>query len=330
MLVAVNKPVFYLHWRQRYILKHLIREKAAILTGSEGSDMAERSNANIIIALTIALVVGVGMSWAGSDGGARVGALPVFALCGALAFAINWLVFVPSALAQTEHYYDLTGGITYITVTAVAVYFSDAPDLRAMLVAAMVIFWAFRLSTFLFLRISKSGKDGRFDDIKNRPLRFLLAWTLQGLWVLVTAGAALAVITGGTRAPLGAIGIAGIVIWGVGMLIEIIADRQKSKFKADPDNKGKFIDIGLWSWSRHPNYFGEIVLWTGMAIVALPVLQGWQLVTLVSPIFVAFLWIRVSGIPMLEEKADERWGGQDAYENYKRNTPVLVPKPRSL
>ena len=137
--------------------------------------MAERSNANIIIALTIALVVGVVMSWAGSDGGARVGALPVFALCGALAFAINWLVFVPSALVQTEHYYDLTGGITYITVTAVAVYFSDAPDLRAMLVAAMVIFWAFRLSTFLFLRISKSGKDGRFDDIKNRPLRFLLA-----------------------------------------------------------------------------------------------------------------------------------------------------------
>jgi len=194
----------------------------------------------------------------------------------------------------------------------------------------MVMVWAVRLASFLFLRISKSGKDGRFDDIKTRPLRFLLAWTLQGLWVLVTAGAALAIITGGVREPLGAVGIAGIVIWAIGMLIEIIADRQKSAFKADPDNDGKFIDVGLWSWSRHPNYFGEIVLWTGMAIVALPVLQGWQWVTLISPVFVAFLLIKVSGIPLLEEKADERWGGQEAYENYKRETPVLVPKPRSL
>jgi len=292
--------------------------------------MAERSNANIIIALAISLAVGAVISWAGSDGGSRAGSWPVFAICGALAFAVNWAVFMPSALAQTEHYYDLTGGITYITVTAVAVYLSDTLDLRATLVAAMVMVWAVRLASFLFLRISKSGKDGRFDDIKTRPLRFLLAWTLQGLWVLVTAGAALAIITGGVREPLGAVGIAGIVIWAIGMLIEIIADRQKSAFKADPDNDGKFIDVGLWSWSRHPNYFGEIVLWTGMAIVALPVLQGWQWVTLISPVFVAFLLIKVSGIPLLEEKADERWGGQEAYENYKRETPVLVPKPRSL
>lgn len=292
--------------------------------------MAERSNANIFGALIIALVAGAWLSWAGSDGGARIGALPVFAVCGALAFAINWLVFVPSALAKTEHYYDLTGGLTYITVTIVAVCFADTLDLRAALVAAMVILWALRLSTFLFLRISKSGKDDRFDTIKNRPLRFLLAWTLQGLWVLVTAGAGLAVITGGAHEPLGAVGIAGIAIWVIGMLIESIADRQKSKFRADPDNAGRFIDTGLWSWSRHPNYFGEIVLWTGMAILAWPVLHGWQLATLVSPFFVAFLLIRVSGIPMLEAKADERWGGLPEYEAYKRNTPVLVPKPRSL
>ena len=240
------------------------------------------------------------------------------------------MVFIPSALARTEHFYDLTGGITYITVTAVAVYLSDALDPRATLVAAMVMVWALRLSTFLFLRISKSGKDSRFDDIKGRPLRFLLAWTLQGLWVLLTAAAALAVITGGVREPLGLVGYVGIAVWTIGILIEIVADRQKSQFKADPDNEGKFINVGLWSWSRHPNYFGEIVLWTGMAIIAIPVLQGWQWVTLISPVFVAFLLIKVSGIPMLEEKADERWGGLDEYEKYKRETPVLVPKPRSL
>lgn len=291
--------------------------------------MAERSNSNIVVALLITLVVGASISWAGSDGGTLVGTLPLFAVCGALAFAINWLVFVPSALAQTEHFYDLTGGITYITVTIVAVYFAEPLDLRATLVAAMVMVWSVRLASFLFLRIARAGKDSRFDVIKTKPIRFLLAWTLQGLWVLLTAAAALAVITGGVREPLGIIGIVGITIWAIGMLIEIISDRQKSNFRANPDNAGKFIHTGLWAWSRHPNYFGEILLWTGMAIVAVPVLQGWQWATLISPIFVTFLLTRVSGVPMLEEAADERWGGQDDYERYKRTTPVLILRPPS-
>ena len=289
--------------------------------------MAERSNKQSIIATAIAVIIGALVAWAGSDGGDRFNGIPVFAICGALAFAVNWLVFIPSAIAQTEHYYDLTGGITYLSVTIVAVLLSGPLDLRATLVAAMVMVWALRLSTFLFLRISKAGKDSRFDQIKTQPARFLMAWTLQGLWVLLTAAAALAVITGGTRAPLGIIGIVGIAVWAIGILVEIVADRQKSAFKADPANKGKFISTGLWAWSRHPNYFGEIVLWIGMAIVAVPVLEGWQWVTLISPVFVAFLLIKVSGIPMLEESADERWGGQDDYEEYKRKTPVLIMKP---
>lgn len=289
--------------------------------------MAENNNAQSIIAVAIAIVVGALISLAGSDGGDHIGSLPLFALCGALAFAINWVAFIPAALRQTEHFYDLVGGITYVSIIAVAVLFASELDLRATLVAAMVLVWALRLSLFLFRRIAKAGKDDRFDQIKTRPLRFLMAWTLQGLWVLLTAAAALAVITGGAREPLGVIGIAGIGIWAAGMLIEIVADRQKSNFKANPDNAGRFINIGLWAWSRHPNYFGEIVLWTGMAIVAIPVLQGWQWATLISPVFVAFLLIKVSGIPLLEAKADRRWGGEDDYEEYKRRTPVLVPKP---
>ena len=292
--------------------------------------MAERSNTQVLAAIAIAVVIGAVVSWAGSDGGDRVNALPVFALCGALAFIVNWLAFIPSALHQTEHYYDLVGGITYVSVTLFAVALSGDLDLRASLVAAMVLFWSLRLATFLFRRISRDGKDSRFDNIKNRPLRFFMAWTIQGLWVLLTAAAALAVITGGVREPLGAVGILGIVVWSIGILIEIIADRQKSAFREDPDNKGKFIKVGLWAWSRHPNYFGEIVLWTGMAIIAVPVLQGWQWATLISPVFVTFLLTRVSGIPLLEEKADERWGGQDDYEAYKRRTPVLIPKPPRL
>ena len=292
--------------------------------------MAKRSNAQALVAILIAVMLGIAMSWAGSDGGDRVGAIPVFALCGALAFAVNWLAFIPSALARTERYYDLVGGISYVSVTAAAVFLSGELDLRATLVAGMVMIWSLRLATFLFIRISKAGSDSRFDEIKNQPMRFLMAWTLQGLWVLLTAAAALAVITGAVREPLGIVGICGIIVWVIGMLIEIAADRQKSKFKDDPGNDGKFIDVGLWAWSRHPNYFGEITLWTGMAILAVPVLQGWQWATLISPVFVTFLLTRVSGIPALEEKADERWGGQDNYEAYKRRTPVLIPRPPAL
>ena len=291
--------------------------------------MAERSDKQILIGSAAAIIVGALVSWAGSDGGDLVGTLPVFALCGALAFAVNWAAFIPAAIKQTEHYYDLTGGITYITVTVVAVLLSSPLDLRSAIVAGMVLFWSIRLASFLFLRISRSGKDSRFDDIKNRPPRFFLAWTLQGLWVLLTAACALAVITGGNREPLGIIGYVGIAVWTIGILIEIVADRQKSAFRADPANKGDFIDTGLWAWSRHPNYFGEIVLWTGMAIIAIPVLEGWQWATLISPVFVTFLLTKVSGVPMLEESADERWGGQDDYERYKQNTPVLVMKPPS-
>lgn len=289
--------------------------------------MSERTNQQALIGTVVAIVVGALISVAGSDAGDRFGALPVFAICGALAFAVNWAAFIPAAIKRTEHFYDLTGGITYITVVIVAVLLSSPLDLRAAIVAGMVLFWSVRLASFLFLRISRAGKDSRFDEIKQEPSRFLLAWTLQGLWVLLTAACALAVITGGNREPLGLVAYVGIAVWTIGILIEIIADRQKSAFRADPANKGKFISTGLWAWSRHPNYFGEIVLWTGMAIIAIPVLEGWQWATLISPVFVTFLLTKVSGVPMLEKSADERWGGQDDYEGYKRNTPVLIMRP---
>jgi len=289
--------------------------------------VAERTDNQIIISIAVVTVIGALISWAGSDGGDRFGALPVFAMCGALAFAVNWAAFIPATIKRTEHFYDLTGGITYITVTAVAVLLSGPLDLRSAIVAGMVMFWSIRLASFLFMRISRAGKDSRFDKIKNQPSRFFLAWTLQGLWVLLTAACALVVITGGNREALGIVGYVGITVWTIGIVIEIVADQQKSAFRADPANKGRFINTGLWAWSRHPNYFGEIVLWAGMAIIAVPVLEGWQWVTLISPVFVFVLLTKISGLPMLEDAADERWGGQDDYEAYKQNTPVLVMKP---
>ena len=183
-----------------------------------------------------------------------------------------------------------------------------------------------RLGTFLFSRIHKAGKDDRFDAIKPDTFRFFNAWTIQGLWVTLTGATALITITTTTRKPLDAFAVVGALVWAIGFGIEVVADLQKSRFNANPANKGQFVRDGLWSRSRHPNYFGEIVLWIGVAIIALPVLQGWQWVALLSPIFVTLLLTRVTGVPLLEAKAEKKWGGQPDYEAYKAATPVLIPK----
>ena len=281
---------------------------------------------NAFIAFPILILIGFLVALAGSQGGASIAGVPLFALSVGLAFLIQWLAFIPAYLLQTEKFFDLTGSLTYISVIIIALILSAATDARSILLAALVVIWAVRLGSFLFGRIKKAGKDDRFDEIKPSFIRFLNVWTIQGLWVTFTMAAALVAITTTTRKELDLFAILGFLIWILGFALEVVADSQKSRFSANPDNKGKFIQTGLWSRSRHPNYFGEIVLWVGVAMIALPVLQGWQWVALISPVFVTLLLTRVSGVPLLEKKADKKWGGQEEYEAYKKKTPVLIPK----
>ncbi len=279
-----------------------------------------------LIVFPFSIFVGALFAYSGSRGGSSVYGLPLFALLVGLTFLIQWLVFIPAFLLQTEKFFDLTGSLTYISVTVMAVFFSAGIDGRSILLAFLMVVWAIRLGTFLFTRIRKAGKDDRFDEIKPSFIRFLNVWTIQGLWVALTMGAALAAITAAYQKDLDWFAVIGFVVWIFGFAIEVAADSQKSRFNANPENKGKFIRTGLWSRSRHPNYFGEIVLWVGIAVIAFPVLQGWQWVTLISPVFVALLITRVSGVPQLETKADKKWGGQEDYEAYKKRTPVLIPR----
>jgi steroid 5-alpha reductase family enzyme len=280
-----------------------------------------------LIAIPIILIIAAGIAFAGSQGGAARFGLPLFAWGVVLAFSIQWIAFIPAYLKRTEHFFDLTGSITYLSVTALAVLFSPAVDSRSILLLALISLWALRLGTFLFRRIRAAGEDRRFREIKKSFPRFLLTWTLQGLWVTFSLAAALAAITSELRIQAGAFAIVGALVWLIGFAIEVVADQQKSKFKADPKNEGRFIRSGLWAWSRHPNYFGEIVLWIGIAVIALPVLRGWQWVTLISPVFITLLLTKISGVPMLEARADEKWGGQPDYETYKADTSVLIPLP---
>ncbi|MXP46042.1 DUF1295 domain-containing protein [Altererythrobacter luteolus] len=280
-----------------------------------------------IITVVIVTIIALAFGWFAGSAGTQWNGLPVFFICTLIAFLVNWGVFIPSAIAKSERFFDLVGAITYLSMLAAACILSAPLDPRSVIVAAMVAIWCTRLGTFLFKRISDAGDDKRFDKIRGNPPRFLVAWTLQALWCILTAAAALAVITSTERVALDWFFWIGGLIWLFGFAFEVIADRQKSAFKKDPANEGDFIDCGLWAWSQHPNYFGEIVLWGGILVMAIPVLSGWSWLAVISPFFVAFLLTKVSGIPMLDEAAEKRWGDDPAYQAYRKNTPVLIPRP---
>ena len=278
-----------------------------------------------LVVIGIIFVVIGAVVWAASPQTAVMGGVPVLAWCAGLALLIQFVAFVPAYLMQTERFYDLTGSVTHISVTALALTATGRYDPRGILLTGLVVIWASRLGLFLFMRIHADGKDGRFDEIKPKPIRFLVTWTLQGLWVFLTLCAALTAITVQHTPELGVLDAVGLVLWGVGFAVEVVADQQKKAYRAR--HPGRFIDGGLWSWSRHPNYFGEIVLWIGVAVIATATLEGSRYVVWISPVFVTLLLTRVSGIPLLEKRADKRWGHDAEYQAYKTRTPVLIPKP---
>ena len=278
---------------------------------------------SIFISILLAGLVAIGID----QGSVNISGISLIYFCCAFIFLAQWLVFIPSYIFETEHYFDLTGSLTYVSVTLLAILFTVDISLRDILLALFVWIWAFRLGSFLFVRVKKAGSDGRFDLMKKDFWWFLMTWTIQGLWVFLTLAMALAAITSESKMAIDIFAVVGTLIWIFGFSIEVVADQQKTNFKDDPANKDNFITVGLWSWSRHPNYFGEMVLWIGIAVIAFPVLIGWQLVALISPIFVIFLLTRISGITMLESRGYKKWKDDPAYIDYLERTSVLVPFP---
>ena len=253
------------------------------------------------------------------------GSLSLFLLCTIIIFFLQWIVFIPSYFLSTEHFFDLTGSVTFITVSILAFLMNDSKNLRQFIVLVLIMIWALRLGSFLFLRIRKAGEDSRFTIIKKDFLVFFLTWNLQGLWVLFTLFGALTILTSNNNQNFGILDIIGILIWIIGFVIEVVSDRQKSEFKSHESNDGKFIQSGLWKYSRHPNYFGEILIWTGIAIIGISVYSGFGWLGLISPFFVFVMLNYISGVRLLEKQAEERWGGNDLYQSYKSKTPVLFP-----
>jgi len=252
--------------------------------------------------------------------------LPPFFQLALLAFAVQWLMLIPSWIFHTEKYFDLTGSLTYITLAVLGMSMLGNDDPRSTLIGLLVIIWAVRLGSFLFGRVSKAGEDRRFRRIKQSFPQLLMVWSLQGAWVTITFSTGLAAMTSDFYEPLGLFAAVGVAFWLAGFAIEVIADRQKTRFRRDPENQQRFIQSGLWAYSRHPNYFGEIMLWTGIAVIALPVLHGWWYLTLISPVWVFLLLTKISGVRLLELRADKNWGDDPDYQAYKARTPVLFPR----
>ena len=246
-----------------------------------------------------------------------------------LIFVIQWIAYIPAFIFKTEKFYDLTGSLTYITAISFALYSTNTPqnlDLGSLIIGIAIILWAIRLGSFLFMRIHKDKKDGRFDSIKTSFSQFFMTWTLQGMWVFICSSAALVAIANPAGVPINIVFMIGLALFILGFVVEIIADNQKSAFRSIPENKDVFINEGLWARSRHPNYFGEITLWTGITVMGISTFEGMNYLALFSPIFSYLLLNYVSGVRMLEYRGHKKWGHLDAYKVYKESTPKLIPK----
>ena len=281
---------------------------------------------SVIIAFFIGALIAIG----GSQNGAQYHGYPILFICLMISFVLHWIAFIPAYLARTEKFYDIAGTVAYLSVLATASYLTmissnNNLQLRSTIAIILVLIWALRLGIFLFVRVLKAGEDRRFREVKQNFSKFLVWWSVSALWVFLTAANALTMIINNVSFTDDFYFYFGLSLWLIGFSFEAIADEQKRRFKSDKKNKDAFISTGLWGLSRHPNYFGEILLWVGMAVIALPTLIGWQYVTLISPIFIYFLLTRVSGVNLLEDRANQKWGGTEEYESYVKKTPVLIP-----
>lgn len=247
-----------------------------------------------------------------------------------IAVVLNLAVFVIAFWKQTDKLTDITYALTFALLAGYAWYSGEGRESTyKTTLLFMVVIWAFRLGSYLFTRVLVKGKDHRFDEWRHNFLRFLRFWVLQGLSVWLVSLPFLIGLSKSAEQVSSIEGhwlvISGMIIWIVGFIIESIADRQKFKFRLDNSNDGKFMDRGLFSIVRYPNYLGEMMAWIGIFLAVVPLLQGWEWLSIVSPLWVSTLLLFISGIPLLERSMQKRYGDQKAFQEYKKNTNKLIP-----
>jgi len=243
-----------------------------------------------------------------------------------IALALNGAFFAVAAARRTDVVTDLSYSLTF-ALLAVVLPLTGAREPSQLIASLLVLLWAIRLGGYLFRRILRMKVDHRFDAMRDKPLRFARFWLLQAVSVAVIMLPVSYLLDRSGAPGFGAWAVAGAAVWLGGLLIEAVADAQKSAFRSKDENRGRFIASGLWRYSRHPNYFGEILVWWGLFLYAVPFLEGAAFAVVVGPVFITVLLLFVSGIPLLERSADDKYGDDPAYRDYKRRTSILVPLP---
>ncbi|MBI4913752.1 MAG: DUF1295 domain-containing protein [Acidobacteria bacterium] len=242
----------------------------------------------------------------------------------AVSLAVNGAFFALASSRRSDAVTDLSYSLSFALVVALQAWAGGAGDPLRLAAACMVVLWALRLGSYLFARILRMKVDRRFDGIRERPLKFGAFWLFQALAVPVILLPVLRVLSAPTPPP-SPLHAAGAALWLAGLLLEAVADAQKAAWKRR-GGQGP-LTRGLWAWSRHPNYFGEILLWWGLWIFALPSLAGgWHLVVL-GPCFLTLLIRFGTGIPPLEQAAELRARGDADLRDYRTRTSLLVPWP---
>lgn len=241
---------------------------------------------------------------------------------------INFAFFLVALIFKTDKVTDLSYSLTF-AVLAPLLLFAAGPDftLIQLLVAAAVLLWALRLGGYLFMRIIITKTDERFDDKRNNPANLIRFWVLQmiAVWVIMLPVTFFLTVR---EVPFNLyLHSIGFALFAIGFIIESISDHQKFRFKNNEKNKGLWIEKGLWKYSRHPNYFGEMLVWWGLFIAAIPALGGLKILAVSGPVFITLLLLFVSGIPLLEKSAEKKYGGNPLYRSYRDRTSLLIPFP---
>lgn len=237
-----------------------------------------------------------------------------------IAIVLQFIFFILTNKQKTDKFTDLTYGLSFIII-ALAIMIFNRITYGKIILFAMIFAWGLRLILFLTTRIKKTGKDSRFDKIRNKPLKFLSFWVMQGFSVWIIMIPAIFYLSS-DRLGFNILTILGFLIWIAGWVIEKNADQQKTENK----KKDSWVSIGLWKYSRHPNYFGEILCWTGIYVFTLSTITGIKaIIGILSPLFIIILLLFVTGIPKLEIYYNRKYRDNKEYQKYKRTTSILIP-----
>ena len=241
-------------------------------------------------------------------------------------FTILWCV---SLIVADASIVDIFWGLGFMVIGWF--YVATVPETataRGVLVCLLVSLWALRLSLFIGFRNLGSGEDFRYRQWRDEAganfwwISYFKVFLLQAILLWVVSSPLLLAQLGGQSSRWSVIDLVAVLLWSVGFLFETVADWQLARFKKNPANSGRVMRTGLWSLSRHPNYFGEALLWWGIGLLALPV-GGW--LSLLGPLMITFLLLKVSGVAMLDAALEERRPG---YAEYIRSTPAFLPLGR--